>query len=156
MFTKALCLSVSLLLCHIANAGEASPAIKSFYANFTVPTAVPNAELIAAATTEDWKSCSADDQCRGRDVSAQVFSGFAKAIPNLKHVIQDVVVTADRVVVRGVVSGTPSGDFFGVPHSGRSFSIMAIDMHEMRDGRIARTWHVEDWADALSQLNGKK
>ncbi len=154
MFAKIIGLSLLLLLGQTANAVEVPPFIKTFYANFTVPTPVPNAELIAASTTETWQSCSAAVHCRGRDESAKVFAGFAKALPNMKHEIKDVVVTADRIVVRGVVTGTPSGDFFGVAHTGRSFSVMAIDIHEMRDGRIARTWHVEDWAEAMSQLRG--
>nr|WP_315204452.1 ester cyclase [uncultured Albidiferax sp.] len=152
MLNKPLCIAFTLLLTQAAHAADVPPVIKTFYANFSVPTAVPNAELIAAATTEDWQSCSADDKCRGRDASAKVFAGFAKAIPNMKHEIKDAVVTADRIVVRGELSGTPSGEFFGLPHTGRSFSITTIDIQEMRGNRIAKTWHVEDWVEALSQL----
>lgn len=156
MLAKHLYLSFALLLAQTANAADVPANIKTFYANFSVPTAKPNAELIAATTTEDWQSCSADDQCRGRDVSAKVFAGFAKAIPNLKHEIKDIVVTGNRIVVRGALSGTPSGDLFGVPYTGRSFSITTIDIQEMRGDRIAKTWHVEDWADALAQLRATK
>jgi predicted ester cyclase len=156
MRAKALCLTLSLLLAQSASAADVPPVIKTFYANFSVPPSAPNAELIAATTTEDWQSCSAEDKCRGRDVSAKVFAGFAKAVPNMKHEIKDVAVMGDRIVVRGLLSGTPSGDFFGVPHTGRSFSIMTIDIQEMRGNRIARTWHVEDWADATAQLRANK
>jgi predicted ester cyclase len=156
MLTKPLCLALTLFLAHSVNAADVPPIIKTFYTNFSVQTAIPNSELIAATTTEDWQSCSADDKCRGRDVSAKVFAGFGKAIPNLKHEIKDIVVTADRIVVRGLLSGTPSGEFFGVPHTGRSFSITTIDIQEMRGSRIAKTWHVEDWPEALSQLRASK
>ena len=155
MFAKSLCLSLFILSAQAADATEVPPVIKTFYSNFNLPASAPNAELIAATTTEDWQSCSAAEKCRGRDASAKVFAGFAKAIPNMKNEIKDVVVAGDRIVVRGVVSGTPTGEFFGVPHTGRSFSVLAIDIHEMRGGRIARTWHVEDWAEALSQLRAK-
>jgi predicted ester cyclase len=156
MISRHVCLSIALLLAQAANAADVPPIIKVFYSNFSVPTAAPNAELIAATTTEDWQSCSSDDNCRGREASAKVFAGFAKAIPNLKHEIKDVVVTDNRIVVRGVLSGTPSGEFFGVPYSGRSFAISTIDIQEMRGNRIAKTWHVEDWAEALSQLRSGK
>jgi hypothetical protein len=32
---------------------------------------------------------------------------------------------------------------------------MAIDIHELKDGMIARSYHVEDWASAMKQLKGK-
>lgn len=156
MSTKLLWLAAALLLSPTTHAKDVPDAIKTFYANFTVPTAQPNAKLIAASTTEDWVSCTADDKCRGREISAKVFAGFAQAIPNMKHEIKDIVVTKDRIVVRGQVTGTPSGEFFGVPYTGRSFSITAIDIQEMRGNRIAKTWHVEDWAEALSQLRAGK
>ena len=45
--------------------------------------------------------------------------------------------------------------FFGVPHSGRSFKIMTIDIHTVKDGKLVTAHHVEDWASALRQLAGK-
>lgn len=51
-----------------------------------------------------------------------------------------------RVVVRGHASGTPVGELFGVPPSGRRFEILSLDVHTVEDGRIVRTWHIEDWA----------
>ena len=38
---------------------------------------------------------------------------------------------------------------------GKSFSIQANDVHFVRDGKIHRSWHVEDWESAKAQmLNG--
>jgi predicted ester cyclase len=61
----------------------------------------------------------------------------------------------DRVVVRGEVTGTPAGELFGVPHTGRSFSIMAVDIQTIRDGKIAKTYHMENWLSALNRLRAK-
>jgi predicted ester cyclase len=61
----------------------------------------------------------------------------------------------DRVIVRGEVTGTPAGDLFGVPHTGKSFRIMAIDIQTIQDGKIARTYHIENWLSALGQLRAK-
>jgi hypothetical protein len=36
------------------------------------------------------------------------------------------------VIVRGEVTGTPAGDLFGVPHTGKTFKIMAIDIQTAR------------------------
>jgi len=68
---------------------------------------------------------------------------------------QVVLVAGDRVIVRGEVTGTPAGDLFGVPHTGKSFRIMAIDIQTIRDGKIAKTFHMENWLSALGQLRAK-
>jgi len=66
-----------------------------------------------------------------------------------------VLVAGDRVIVRGEVTGTPAGELFGVPHTGRSFRMMAIDIQTIRDGKIAKTYHMENWLSALNQLRAK-
>ena len=38
---------------------------------------------------------------------------------------------------------------------GKSFNTMAIDVHEVEDGKIKKTWHIEDWQTAVEQLLGK-
>ena len=88
-------------------------------------------------------------------VKFKVVGGFAKSIPDMKFDVKEVLVAGDRVIVRGEVTGTPAGDLFGVPHSGKSFRIMAIDIQTIRDGKIARTYHLENWLSALGQLRAK-
>ena len=73
----------------------------------------------------------------------------------MKFDIKEVLVAGDRVIVRGEVSGTPAGELFGVPHTGKSFRMMAIDIQTIRDGKIARTYHMENWLSALNQLRTK-
>jgi len=53
------------------------------------------------------------------------------------------------------VTGTPAGELFGAPHTGKSFRIMAIDIQTIRDGKIAKTFHMENWLSALGQLRAK-
>jgi len=131
--------------------------IAPFYANFTMPVKGDANSLLEQSTIVDWQSCSGTDanQCRGREVSAKVFAGFGQAIPDMRHEVKEVVVARDKIVVRGDLTGTPAGEFFGVPHSGKSFKIMAVDVHTVKDGKIAKTYHVEDWASALNQLRAK-
>jgi predicted ester cyclase len=56
--------------------------------------------------------------------------------------------------VRSEASGTPAGDFMGVPHGGKRFSVMTIDIHTVEGNTLVRAHHVEDWAGALRQLKG--
>jgi predicted ester cyclase len=63
--------------------------------------------------------------------------------------------SGDFVTVRSRATGTPVAPFFGVDGEGRSFDIMTIDIHELADGKIVRSYHVEDWAGALQQLSDR-
>jgi predicted ester cyclase len=76
-------------------------------------------------------------------------------VPDLQWHVTEVLLSGDRVVVRGEGRGTPVGEFFGVPHTGKSFSIMSMDIHTIQGGHIQTTYHLEDWAGALRQLTGQ-
>jgi predicted ester cyclase len=69
--------------------------------------------------------------------------------------IKEVLVAGDRVIVRGEVAGTPAGELFGVPYTGKSFKIMTIDIQTIKDGKITKTYHMENWLSALGQLRAK-
>jgi predicted ester cyclase len=107
--------------------------------------------------TADYESCWGylPGECWGRDASIKVVGGFAKSIPDMKFEIKEVLVAGDRIIVRGEVTGTPAGDLLGVPHTGKSFRIMAIDIQTIKDGKIAKTYHLENWLSALGQLRAK-
>ena len=107
--------------------------------------------------TSDYQSCAGDlpNECWGREASIKIVGGFATTIPDLKFQIREVLVSGDRVIVRGEVTGTPSGVLFGAPHTGKSFRIMAIDVQTIRDGKISKTYHLENWLSALGQLRAQ-
>ncbi|MGW6740099.1 ester cyclase [Streptomyces sp. NPDC055025] len=74
---------------------------------------------------------------------------------NRTFTIEDVVAAGDRVAVRSVTRGTHKGEFLGVPATGRQVEIRASDYHQVEDGRIVRSWHLEDYYGVLQQLNSE-
>ena len=124
---------------------------------FTQPVAGDVKALHQQGLTPDYISCTGygPTECWNRDISEKVIGGFATSIPDMKFEIKEVLVAGDRVIVRGEVTGTPAGDLFGVPHTGKSFKMMTIDIQTIRDGKIARTYHVENWLSALQQFRAK-
>ena len=140
----------------MTNLGEqqARDLIAPWYGLFNVATRGDVRAIQEAVLTEDYESCAGylPGECWGRETSIKVVSNFATTIPDMTFEIKEVLVAGDRVVVRGEVTGTPSGDLFGVPHSGKSFRIMAVDIQTIRDGRIAKTYHMENWLSAIGQL----
>lgn len=134
---------------------EARAAIAPFYDALNAAPGKDVATLVQRATHAEWTSCGGNDACGPRDKVIGAISGFHKAIPDLKWEIREVLVSGDRIVVRGEASGTPAGTFMGVPHAGKSFKVMSIDIHQVRDGKLLRAWHVEDWMGATRQLSAK-
>jgi len=136
---------------------QARAAIAPWYALFNQPVQGDMKTLQEQILTADYESCWGylPGECWGRDASIKVVGGFARSIPDMKFDVKEVLVAGDRVIVRGEVTGTPAGDLFGVPHGGKSFRIMAIDIQTIRDGKIARTYHLENWLSALGQLRAK-
>lgn len=78
---------------------------------------------------------------------------FWKLIPDLKWEPQEILNEGDKFTVRSLVTGTPNGDFMGLPTDGtKSFSIMTIDIHTTVDGKVIEVYHLEDWGTAMKQL----
>jgi SnoaL-like polyketide cyclase len=132
---------------------KARAIVEPFYMALNHPAGIDVVELIEQATSADWITCGGNDVCIPRE---KFIGGFKsrEASPNIKWEIKDVLVAGDRVIVRGEASGTPSEVFRGIPPSGKSFKIMSIDIHTIQDGKIKRSYHVEDWAGAMRQLSG--
>lgn len=136
---------------------KAREIVAPWYSLFNVTTRGDVKAIQEQVLTADYESCAGTlpGECWGRDTSIKVVSNFSNSIPDMKFDIKEVLVAGDRIVVRGEVSGTPSGELFGVPHTGKSFRIMAIDIQTIRDGKIAKTFHMENWLSALGQLRAK-
>jgi predicted ester cyclase len=135
---------------------EARAIIAPWYSLFNIATRGDVKAIQEQVLTADYESCSGylPGECWGRDTSIKVVSNFATTIPDLKFEIKEVLVAGDRVIVRGEVTGTPAGELFGVPHTGKSFRILAIDIQTIKDGKITKTFHMENWLSALRQLRG--
>src|SRR2546428_347762 len=119
---------------------QARAVITPWYVLFNQPVQGDMRTLQEQVLTADYESCWGylPGECWGREASVKVVGGFAKSIPDMKFDIKEILVSGDRVIVRGEVTGTPAGDLFGLPHTGKSFRIMAIDIQTIRDGKKAR------------------
>ncbi|MGA2129879.1 MAG: ester cyclase [Xanthobacteraceae bacterium] len=136
---------------------QARDIIAPWYSLFNVASRGDVKAIEEQVLTADYQSCSGylPGECWGRDTSIKVVGNFANSIPDMTFEVKEVLVAGDRVIVRGEVDGTPAGDLFGVPHTGKSFKIMTVDIQTIKDGKIARTFHMENWLSALAQLRAK-
>lgn len=130
-------------------------AIAPFYDGFNAGPGKDIPAILINATAPDWVSCSGNNQCGPRDKVIPGIVGLHEAIPNLKWVVKDVLVSGDKVIVRGEATGTPAKDFLGVRNNGKSFTMMSIDIHTVVHGKIVKSYHVEDLMGAVEQLRSR-
>ena len=134
---------------------KALAVVAPFYDGLTAAPGKDAVAVLRQATAPDWVSCGANDVCEPREQVIARIAGRLKGIPDLKWEIKEVLVSGNRVTVRGEAAGTPAGEFLGVPHGGKSFKLMSIDVHTIESGKIVRSYHIEDWLGAVRQLSGR-
>jgi predicted ester cyclase len=134
---------------------QARQLVAPFYEMLNQPATKDIKALSEQALSPEWKSYSSETDFKGRDGFVAQVGGFGKLIPDLKWDIKDVLVDGNRIIVRSEASGTSVGPFFGVAPTGKSFKIMTIDIHTIKDGKAITAHHVEDWASALRQLSAR-
>ena len=108
-----------------------------------------------ACLSDDWKSYDGNFTYRNKADTRVFLEHLFAGVPNINVVNLQVAVEGDWIAVRSEITGTPSGEFFGVPHSGRSFGIMAVDFNHYKDGKLTELYHCENWAIAVAQLRGE-
>ena len=82
----------------------------------------------------------------------QFAQGFYAAFPDIYHTIEETVADDDRVAVRFTLRGTNSGDFFGMPPTGKAIEVSAIAILTVVNGRVAKLRAVFDQAGMMRQL----
>jgi steroid delta-isomerase-like uncharacterized protein len=83
----------------------------------------------------------------------EFFRMYRAAFPDLRFDPQDVIASDDKVVVRVRATGTNSGNFMGMPATGKSMDIQLVDIVRFDDGGLGREhWGVADVMTMMQQL----
>jgi steroid delta-isomerase-like uncharacterized protein len=88
-----------------------------------------------------------------RDGVKDFFRMQIAAFPDLAMTVEDVVDGGDKVVARVRFTGTHTGDFMGMPATGRAVDVQLIDiMRFAGDGLVHEHWGVFDQMAMMQQL----
>ncbi len=74
------------------------------------------------------------------------------AFPDLVFDIDDIVTEGDGIVVRWTARGTNTGDYFGMPATGKPIEITGMNTWVTRDGKAIEGWVNRDDMGLLQQL----
>ena len=149
-------LAVCLVVAATSVAADDKDTVTVFYELLSNPGSTELAAEFQDVTLESWESIgNYSGENKTRDAFLGQMGGFAQLMPDLEWAVQAMHQDGNVITVRSRATGTPVAPFLGVDGEGRSFDILTIDIHELEDGKIARTYHVEDWATALQQLSSE-
>jgi steroid delta-isomerase-like uncharacterized protein len=87
-----------------------------------------------------------------RDGIRQLFRLLRTAFPDLEITIEDLLKDGDKVVARVTLRGTHSGEFLGLPPTGKKVAYEAIDISRIVDGRMVEHWGIPDYLTLFRQL----
>jgi len=109
--------------------------------------------LLRTAVTSDWQYLpGASGQPVGVEQMAPMLADLLHALPDMKITLLDVLIHDTMVGVRAKVTGTQSGPLMGIPATSKPVDFAIHSFHELRDDRIAKTWHLEDWLGLFRQI----
>jgi len=77
---------------------------------------------------------------------------FYQGFPDIYHTIDDVIGDGDKAVVRFTLRGTQTGDFMGIPATGKPIEVSAIAIMDFVNGKVARLTAQFDQLGMLQQL----
>jgi predicted ester cyclase len=78
--------------------------------------------------------------------------GMIRAAFDLRFTIEHLIAEGDKVAVMWSNQGTHVGEWFGFAPTGKRVETHGVDIHLLRDGRLAEHWDVVDTTNFLSSV----
>lgn len=74
------------------------------------------------------------------------------AFPDLKFEVEETIADDDQIIVRWTARGTNTGDYFGMPATGKPIEITGMNTWRVKDGQAIEGWVNRDDMGLLQQL----
>jgi steroid delta-isomerase-like uncharacterized protein len=88
----------------------------------------------------------------GREANRQLWTAFFAALPDLSVTMEDLVIAGDRVVGRFIYRATHTGNFMGIPASGKAVEMRSIDIWRVADGMFVEHWDELNLMQVFQQM----
>ncbi|TDW48825.1 putative ester cyclase [Flavobacterium sp. 270] len=76
------------------------------------------------------------------------------AFSEIKVEVLDMIAEGDKVVTRKLISGTHTGDLFGIAPTGKNVEIKVIDIFTVYDGKLKEHWGENNFGEVIQSLKG--
>ncbi len=110
-------------------------------------------ELVDELLTPDYQG---NKESPGHETDRdQLKAGLAyirNSFPDYRLTVEDLIAEGDKVFARCVGEGTHTGDYLGVPGTGKHIRASTINVWLLRDGKLAGSWWVGDVYGVMQQI----
>jgi steroid delta-isomerase-like uncharacterized protein len=129
---------------------EANKAlVRRFIEEIFVNGNVLAADELAAAdfTPRSWPSVSP-----GLENLKQAVVRVSASLSDVRMTIEDMIAEDDRVAVRLTAHARPTGNFMGIPATGKAYTMSEIHIFRVATGKVAEHWLQADYLGMMQQL----
>lgn len=74
------------------------------------------------------------------------------AMPDVQWSADEFIAEGDKVMIRFTMTGTNTGTFMGMPATGKAVKVTAMNIYQLKDGKIIREHGLPDIFTMLMQL----
>jgi steroid delta-isomerase-like uncharacterized protein len=92
---------------------------------------------------------------RGLEGAKLVHQKTLMGMPDYHTTIEDLIAEGDKVVARVTLTGTHTGDFYGIPPTRKRVNLSAMYIVRIENGKIVEHWGEENGVTVLRQLGFK-
>ena len=89
---------------------------------------------------------------QGYDAVMEYGAMMFAAFPDGRHLLEEVIAEGDKVVTRGIFSGTHRGKLMGIPPTGKRVRFSVVHIDRVINGKIVEHWGQGDTLGMMRQL----
>ena len=112
-----------------------------------------NLDSVDELLTEDFTPHTWGKVEPGKEAMKAAIERVSKGLSDASMTIEDVIAEGDRVAVRLTSHAVQTGEFMGLPPSGKPYTIGEIHIFRLVDGKVAEHWHQADFMGMMRQLD---
>jgi steroid delta-isomerase-like uncharacterized protein len=129
-------------------------AIKAFMSRFVtfINTANPDLALELISPDAIFFVPGRPEPVRGPQGYLDIIGMMRSGFPDVQWSLKETIIEGDRIAARFIMHGTHRQAFFGVPASGRSVEIQAMNFYRLQAGRIIEERGQPDLLSLMQQI----
>jgi steroid delta-isomerase-like uncharacterized protein len=111
-----------------------------------------NLDVVDELAASDLVIHASSQDIQGREDAKRYVAAFRAGFPDLHFTVEDQIAEGDKVVTRWTARGTHTGEFQGIPPTGREIKLAGTDFERLIDGKTVECWPRVDELGLMRQL----
>jgi len=107
---------------------------------------------LMAATFDDHDEPNPTDALEGLEHAKYTIMEYRSAFPDIHFTVEDQIAEGEMVVTRWTARGTHTGEFRGIPPTGKGAMTTGISITRVVSGKFVEGWTIYDVLGLLQQL----